>query len=149
MRARRRCPQNIGAAVLLDDVGAEEGFDLVEVVVEAVAHEGGVEDALAAPAEEGAPGGVDLLAEVGGVDPAGEPLLRVFDGEEAGLACGGVLALHEVGQLGGRHGLPVALARVMHADAEIVDESVVGLVEDIDEAGLRIVVQMELMHDLF
>ena len=136
-------------AVVLDDVGVEEGVDFGGIVVVAIAEARGMQQATLCPAVDGLARGVQQAAHLGTVEPPCQPLAGVLDGEEAGLAGDGVLALHEVGQLGGRHGLPVALARVLHADAEIVDESVVGLVEDIDEAGLCIVVQMELMHDLF
>ena len=100
------------------------------------------------PAVERATGGVEALAHLGGVHPAGEPLTGVFDAEEASAAGGGVLAVHEVGQLGGGHGFVVALARMLDVDAEIVDEPLVVLIEDIDEARRAVVLQMEFAHDV-
>ena len=75
----------VGAAVGLDDVGAEECVDFGAVVVETATCARGMEEALVGPAAQGLVGGVEQAADVVHVEPAGEALLRVLEGEERTL----------------------------------------------------------------
>ena len=148
MNQRSMLADIIEPSVVLSHVVAEQGVEFGLGVVYAVSDARGVEESFQLPAAEGAVAYLETCAGVVVVEPVGDAVAWVFHGEQTGVVGAGV-AVHQLGELPVGHGAPVALARAADADAQVVHQSVGRLVEDVDELGFGVEVELQRVHDLF